>query len=482
MVPIVEGVLKGYNGAVIAYGQTGSGKTHTMVGDRDRQSGVVPRALTAIFQALGSSRTPKAAAKGSHKIAGSWAVHVSVLEIYNEKVRDLLVPGVSAVDIHEVPGNRSADGRAPGICFRCPDATVRPVWSPEEGLAALAEGTKRRETARTDMNHQSSRSHLIFTVNVEQTDPQLGATLRSRMHLVDLAGSERLKRSMSSSFTGSSFGGYPGSGSARARSPTGAVGGGGVALTPRTPRDQMVVQTPRDQRREAAEINKSLSQLALVIYRLTSRVEGESAPVDHVPYRDSMLTRLLAESFGGSSKTCLIITCSPQLEDREETRCSLEFGKRAKKVRNRAEINLEVAGENPSVVMEAMVAVEVSRLQRERDEATRERDLFALERARLAELASQEAERGRKLEQLMQEAAAEVLQVQESRTAEMRAWEQERSRLQATLQAMQEQASAAAVRAREEHEWAQQVEAENAELRQETARLHEERAAEASAV
>merc|ERR1712048_1494610 len=101
-------------------------------------------------------------------------------------------------------------------------------------------------------------------------------------------------------------------------------------------------RSPRDQRREAGEINKSLSQLALVIQRLTTKTNSM-----HVPYRDSMLTRLLAESFGGSSKTCLIITCSSLGKDREETRCSLEFGKRAKLVKNKAEITLEMQEATP---------------------------------------------------------------------------------------------------------------------------------------
>merc|ERR1712084_150653 len=158
------------------------------------------------------------------------------------------------------------------------------------------------------MKDSSSRSHLIFTLCTTQSDDDMGAILRGRLHLVDLAGSERLKRSMS---TDRSF--------------------RGGSITPRS---------PRDQRREAGEINKSLSQLALVIQRLTTPGSPQ-----YVPYRDSMLTRLLAESFGGSSKTCLIITVSAQSADHEETRCSLEFGKRAKLVKNQAEINIEVACE-----------------------------------------------------------------------------------------------------------------------------------------
>merc|ERR1712048_258402 len=136
-------------------------------------------------------------------------------------------------------------------------------------------------------------------------------------------------------------------------------------------------RSPRDQRREAGEINKSLSQLALVIQRLTTKTNYM-----HVPYRDSMLTRLLAESFGGNSKTCLIITCSSMMKDREETRCSLEFGKRAKLVKNKAEINLEVKHE-VTPVMQAFVQKELAELHREKEEMLREREIFIQERSDL---------------------------------------------------------------------------------------------------
>merc|ERR1719322_393685 len=114
---------------------------------------------------------------------------------------------------------------------------------------------------------------------------------------------------------------------------------------PKSPRESSMLQ--RDQRREAGAINKSLMHLALVIHRLT---QVTSCGLRHVPYRDSMLTRLLADSFGGSSKTCLIITCSSLTKDRDETHCALEFGKRAVLVKNVAEINIEMQQEISDVV------------------------------------------------------------------------------------------------------------------------------------
>lgn len=344
--PICEGVLHGYNGAIIAYGQTGSGKTHTMIGST-RNRGVGPQAVSDIFRVLSKRRC--------------WTVEVSVLEIYNEKVRDLLAPSVTVVDIHEV-----CDKDARRISFHCPEATSRKVVNPEEALMALSEGMRRRETAPTDMNHHSSRSHLIFTLTIVQGDPDVGATLNGRLHIVDLAGSERLKRSMASEYDAASIPLRTPPKPGMSRSPPGS------------PRDQLretkdapkasprgsPARDPKDHRREVGEINKSLSQLALVIHRLTGVKTGS---VQLVPYRDSMLTRLLAESFGGSSKTCLIITCSPSVRDREETRCSLDFGRRAKLVENTAELNVEMKND-VAPVMEALMQKEFARLLSEKEE------------------------------------------------------------------------------------------------------------------
>eukprot|EP00927_Polykrikos_kofoidii_P038808 TRINITY_DN33236_c0_g1_i1.p1 TRINITY_DN33236_c0_g1~~TRINITY_DN33236_c0_g1_i1.p1 ORF type:complete len:1118 (-),score=164.18 TRINITY_DN33236_c0_g1_i1:116-3469(-) len=386
---ICEAVLRGYNGAVIAYGQTGSGKTHTMLGN-PRHRGLSPRAVIEIFNNLSQCQ--------------DWSVEVSVLEIYNERVRDLLAPGSGPthVDVHEV----SSGGDGPA-CFRCPDATNVRVNSPEEALAALADGSRRRETHRTDMNHNSSRSHLIFTVSTTQRDKEVGATLRGRLHLVDLAGSERLKRSMSSERTGS----------ISRQGPRISGGGGRDSMVSgsgsRTPRDA------RDQRREAGEINKSLSQLALVIQRLTG---PSGSGINYVPYRDSVLTRLLAESFGGNSKTTLIITCSTRFPDREETRCSLEFGRRAKQVKNRPEINLEMVG-TPTPVLQAMVAKELLDMQRERDTMLQDRELLMKDRASLqARLAEAEAR--------TVEAVNDALVQQDRRVQEVRRLVEEKAQLQ----------------------------------------------------
>lgn len=366
--PIVEAVISGYNGAVIAYGQTGSGKTHTMIGGA-RCKGIAPRAVAEIFNAL--------------EKRANWTVEVSVLEIYNERVRDLLGSGqaIKHVDVHE---NIASDQN---ISFRCPDATKWKCLKPEDALAALTEGMKRRETARTDMNHASSRSHLIFTICTSQSEHDIGATLHGRLHVVDLAGSERLKRSMSSE---KSF-----------RAPSNGP------------------RTPRDQRREAGEINKSLSQLALVIQRLTG---PSHSSLQYVPYRDSMLTRLLAESFGGSSKTCLIITCSALAKDREETRCTLEFGKRAKLVKNKAEINIEVTHE-PTPIMQAWVQKELQELQQRQQAMVQDREVLIADRTALKQ-------RLGAVQDVMKDAANDAVQQQTQRIEEARRHEDEKSALQ----------------------------------------------------
>jgi len=384
--PICESVLQGYNGAIIAYGQTGSGKTHTIIGTQEHK-GVIPRAVEAIFAALRGKR--------------DWSVVVSVLEIYNERTRDLLSPYVAHVDIHEVMDNQGLPS------FHCPDAARIAVRCPQDALGVLYEGLERRETACTDMNHSSSRSHLIFTLTIEQSDDAVKAKLRGRLHLVDLAGSERLKRSMASACMGRS------------------------SVSPRqpSPRDGQ----PRDQRREAGAINKSLMHLALVIQRLT---QSSGCKLRHVPYRDSMLTRLLADSFGGSSKTCLIITCSSLSQDRDETVGALEFGKRAGLVKNAAEINIEVHQEISDVVR-ALVAKELTVIKRDNEYCRRRlRDAAAevvqLQQRHMDEVRKLEGEKG-ELERLWLQATSTAAEIQEESFADNDRLQQENAMLRQRL-------------------------------------------------
>ena len=205
-------------------------------------------------------------------------ITVCYFEIYMEKIRDLLNPAQDNMLVREHPQKGIwVDG-----------ATEACVVSPEEVYAVMQQGASNRATAATNMNERSSRSHSLFLLTVSQTNLVDLSKKSGKLYLVDLAGSEKAGK-------------------------TGATG---------------------DKLDEAKMINKSLTALGLVITKLT---KGE----DHIPYRDSKLTRVLTESLGGNAKTSLIIACSPAVYNESETMGTLDFGKRAKMIKNKARINRE---------------------------------------------------------------------------------------------------------------------------------------------
>ena len=267
---IIDSVLDGYNGTVLAYGQTSSGKTYTMQGEMNNNStqGIIPRMIEHVFDFIHSQ-------EGSE-----FMIKVSMIEIYLEKIRDLL--DLSRVNL-QVRENFSKGIYVDGC-------SERYVGCPEDVYAALKIGSNNRAQAATLMNEHSSRSHSIFILTINQNNKKEGFSKVGKLYLVDLAGSEKLSK-------------------------TGAAG--------------LTVE-------EAKLINKTLTTLGRVIYNLT---DGKS---NHVPYRDSKLTRVLQESLGGNSKTCLIITCSPSIYNESETLSTLRFGLRAKKIKNKPKINKEV--------------------------------------------------------------------------------------------------------------------------------------------
>ncbi|KIV78731.1 hypothetical protein, variant [Exophiala sideris] len=268
----VEDVMNGYNGTVFAYGQTGAGKSYTMMGDMDDtdKKGITPRIIEQIFDAI--------LVHGSAQI--EYTVGISYLEIYMERIRDLLNPVMDNLPINEGPKGPYVKG-------------LREIYvnTVEEVYTAMHLGQRSRVTASTNMNLESSRSHSIFLVTINQKDVNTGSQKSGMLYLVDLAGSEKVGK-------------------------TGATG-----------------QTLE----EAKKINKSLSALGMVINALT---DGKSS---HVPYRDSKLTRILQESLGGNSRTTLIINCSPSTYNDAETVSTLRFGMRAKTIRNKAKINAELS-------------------------------------------------------------------------------------------------------------------------------------------
>ncbi|WIA08902.1 hypothetical protein OEZ85_008321 [Tetradesmus obliquus] len=210
-------------------------------------------------------------AAGERSTGFSYAFSASVLEIYNEQIFDLLAGSRDSgdkLDIKEGPQ---------GLFI--PGLRVEAVGGAEDVVAVLQKGKQHRSTFATNMNEHSSRSHLVLTIYVKGYDTAKGTSWSSKMHLIDLAGSERVSRS-------------------------GAEG---------------------ERLKEAAAINKSLSALGDVVAALQQRSS-------HVPYRNSKLTRLLEDSLGGSSKTLLVVNCSPAAENANESKCSLDFAARARKV------------------------------------------------------------------------------------------------------------------------------------------------------
>ena len=267
---IIDSVLDGYNGTVLAYGQTSSGKTYTMQGEMEEQSkqGIIPRMISHVFKHIYKHEDT------------DFMIKVSMIEIYQEKIRDLF-------DVSRVNLNIREDS-IKGIYVD--GASERYVGCPNDVLALLEIGSANRAQAATNMNEYSSRSHSIFILTINQTNKKEGYSKIGKLYLVDLAGSEKISK-------------------------TGATG---------------------HTLEEAKIINKSLTTLGRVINNLT---DGKST---HIPYRESKLTRVLQESLGGNSKTCLIITCSPSIYNESESLSTLRFGERAKKIKNKPKINKEI--------------------------------------------------------------------------------------------------------------------------------------------
>jgi kinesin family protein 5 len=271
--PTVDDILNGYNGTVFAYGQTGAGKSYTMMGsdiDDDEGRGVIPRIVQQVFANILSSPSNI-----------EYTVRVSYMEIYMERIRDLLVPQNDNLPVHEEK-NRGVYVKGLLEVY---------VSSVEEVYEVMRRGGSARAVAATNMNQESSRSHSIFVITVTQKNVETGSMKSGQLFLVDLAGSEKI----------------------------GKTGASGQTLE------------------EAKKINKSLSALGMVINSLT---DGKSS---HIPYRDSKLTRILQESLGGNSRTTLIINCSPSSYNDVETVGTLRFGMRAKSIKNKAKINAELS-------------------------------------------------------------------------------------------------------------------------------------------
>ncbi|GAB4852240.1 Kinesin-like protein KIN-4A [Ancistrocladus abbreviatus] len=302
--PLVDGLFQGYNATVLAYGQTGSGKTYTMgTGFKDGvQMGLIPQVMDALFSKIETLKRQI-----------EFQLHVSFIEIHKEEVRDLLDPTLSSkpdsnghISKVNIPGKPPIQIResSNGVITLAGSTEVA-VRSLKEMASCLEQGSLSRATGSTNMNNQSSRSHAIFTITLEQmrklnqaapgdsglSDSVNEEYLCAKLHLVDLAGSERAKR----------------------------TGSDGMRF------------------KEGVHINKGLLALGNVISALGDEKKRKEGV--HVPYRDSKLTRLLQDSLGGNSRTVMIACISPADINAEETLNTLKYANRARNIQNKPVVN-----------------------------------------------------------------------------------------------------------------------------------------------
>eukprot|EP01062_Namystynia_karyoxenos_P054880 TRINITY_DN4546_c0_g2_i1.p1 TRINITY_DN4546_c0_g2~~TRINITY_DN4546_c0_g2_i1.p1 ORF type:complete len:860 (+),score=312.47 TRINITY_DN4546_c0_g2_i1:77-2581(+) len=288
--PTVENVLKGYNGSVLAYGQTGSGKTHSMMGP----DGGNPALLVPGHERYGERGIIPRIAEDLFAELGQldekeveWTVAVQCFELYKEAIHDLCAPA------HDQKEYRIREDSLTGRGVYVENLREEHCRDAASLLRIVRDAARQRQTAATGANETSSRSHCVTIITVNQVNNVLDNRTRAHLHLVDLAGSEKVGK-------------------------TGAQG---------------------DRLKEAQMINLSLTLLGNVIFKLT---DGRSL---HIPYRDSKLTRLLQDSFGGNSRTTLLCNCSTHRYNAPETLSTLQFASRAKLIKNKPVCGKELSGD-----------------------------------------------------------------------------------------------------------------------------------------
>lgn len=264
---LVQSAVDGYNVCIFAYGQTGSGKTFTIYGS-DGNPGLTPRATEELFKILQRDR---------NKFC--FTLKAYMIELYQDTLVDLLLPKHGKRQKLEVKKD------AKGLVV-VENATMLTITSREELEAIVATGLEQRHTSGTQMNAESSRSHLILSVVVESTNLQTQVQVKGKLSFVDLAGSERIKKS-------------------------GSAG---------------------EQLKEAQSINKSLSALGDVISALSTETQ-------HIPYRNHKLTMLMSDSLGGNAKTLMFVNISPADSNIDETHNSLSYATRVRSIVNDASKN-----------------------------------------------------------------------------------------------------------------------------------------------
>ncbi|KAK6539236.1 kinesin-like protein Klp5 [Orbilia ellipsospora] len=269
---LLDSVLDGYNATVFAYGATGCGKTHTISGTK-QQPGIIFLTMEELFQRIDDLKSEK-----------SIELSLSYLEIYNETIRDLLVPGGSKLGLNLREDSNSSISVA-GL------STHRPC-NVQEVMDMIVMGNENRTMSPTEANATSSRSHAVLQINVVQKNKTAGLSedlFSATLSIIDLAGSERAS----------------------------------------------VTKNRGERLLEGANINRSLLALGNCINALC-----DATKKNHIPYRDSKLTRLLKFSLGGNCKTVMIVCVSPSSQHYDETHNTLKYADRAKKIKTKVSRNI----------------------------------------------------------------------------------------------------------------------------------------------
>lgn len=302
--PLVDEAFRGFNCTLFSYGQTGSGKTYTLQGKPGDARGIVPRTMEEIFRQVAILESKK----GTEEEV-IVEMHLSVMEIYQERLNDLLSSQNSGFGGTWGQAGGSLAGSAN---LRIREHTGGSVWvegltevlvtNDEQFTELMGRALKKRATGSHAMNLESSRSHLVCIMNLRQSRPHAGQRIFSKIHLIDLAGSEMVRKTDAS----------------------------GQRMA------------------EAKHINKSLSALGNVINALTAPGQqngsdtGEHRRNIHVPFRDSKLTRLLQDSLGGNAKTVLVLAISESKIHSTESVNTLRFGERARQLCTKPTMNTDI--------------------------------------------------------------------------------------------------------------------------------------------
>eukprot|EP00929_Paragymnodinium_shiwhaense_P105680 TRINITY_DN70737_c0_g1_i1.p1 TRINITY_DN70737_c0_g1~~TRINITY_DN70737_c0_g1_i1.p1 ORF type:complete len:1013 (-),score=163.71 TRINITY_DN70737_c0_g1_i1:12-3050(-) len=318
-VSMLRQALRGFNTCIFAYGQTGSGKSYSVIGGEAEESrGLLPRIVDGLFQHL--ERSPE---------GSTWSCMVSFMEIYNERIRDLISAEADPMDL-KVRSHPVLGSTVVGLT----DSTVT---TREDVMELIAYGLSHRTVGATAMNFQSSRSHCIFTFKTSSTSDK-DVTKVSQTHVVDLAGSERAGRT----------------------------------------------QAHGERLKEGVAINLSLSTLARVIKALAENASKAGKKLKNPPFRDSKLTFVLKESLSGNSRTYMMAAISPSVCDFEESMSTLRFAHSVKQVKLKAVANEMNAGNERAV--EAQLQEELERMK---EQLSQQATMHAVEVARLKEKANQ---------------------------------------------------------------------------------------------